>query len=267
MDFNFLKKIAAAMGDEDDSAGADQQRDQIEEESEKKEKDKKKKKKPEEKSEKKPAGNGQAGPVLTDGSQEEPSPASAEAIPAEDGSAPVSAEGEETIPPQGEVSTTPAQVGVSEIIDFLQANPHPDDSAIHAFAEQAGMPPEQLETMIYGLTSKFVNFMRGGKMSESGLDISSVDPQQLEMGIQVEMEHTPDFAIAKKIALDHLAEIPDYYTRLATMEDQAKSEVDAAAVPIKQQNGASEETENKDGEETKENDPNIPVGANNRAEL
>lgn len=45
------------------------------------------------------------------------------------------------------------------------------------------------------------------------------DPVQLKMGIEVEMEHTTDPAVAEKIAKDHLAEIPDYYTRLKKMEE------------------------------------------------
>jgi hypothetical protein len=45
------------------------------------------------------------------------------------------------------------------------------------------------------------------------------------MGIQVEFEHTDDFSIAKFIAKDHLAEIPDYYIRLKKMEDEAKIEL------------------------------------------
>ena len=49
------------------------------------------------------------------------------------------------------------------------------------------------------------------------------DPEQLAMGIEIEFEHTNDQEIAKQIALDHLAEIPDYYTRLKKMEDEAKA--------------------------------------------
>ena len=39
------------------------------------------------------------------------------------------------------------------------------------------------------------------------------------MGIKVEMEHTKNKAVAKRITLDHLAELPDYYTRLNKMEN------------------------------------------------
>ena len=49
-----------------------------------------------------------------------------------------------------------------------------------------------------------------------------VDKQQLKIGIEIEMEHTNDPKVAKKIALDHLSEIPDYYTRLVRMEKDAE---------------------------------------------
>lgn len=49
-----------------------------------------------------------------------------------------------------------------------------------------------------------------------------VDPQQLEMGIKVEMEHTKDREIAREIAMDHLTEDPQYYSHLknAGMADE-----------------------------------------------
>ena len=37
---------------------------------------------------------------------------------------------------------------------------------------------------------------------------------QLELGTKVEMEHTDDPREAVEIALDHLMELPDYYSRL-----------------------------------------------------
>ena len=43
--------------------------------------------------------------------------------------------------------------------------------------------------------------------------------QQLVKGIKVEMEHSDDIKIAKKIALDHLAEDPNYYTKLKRIEE------------------------------------------------
>lgn len=38
--------------------------------------------------------------------------------------------------------------------------------------------------------------------------------KQLEIGIKVEHEHTEDDDKARRIALDHLDEKPDYYTKL-----------------------------------------------------
>lgn len=41
---------------------------------------------------------------------------------------------------------------------------------------------------------------------------------QFEIGIGIEKEHTDDINIASEIAKDHLAEDPDYYTKLQDME-------------------------------------------------
>jgi hypothetical protein len=48
------------------------------------------------------------------------------------------------------------------------------------------------------------------------------EPDELEMGIEVEMEHTDDPDIAEQIARDHLAENPNYYTDLKSCENQNK---------------------------------------------
>ena len=50
---------------------------------------------------------------------------------------------------------------------------------------------------------------------------SAYDKKELAMGVKVEMEHTDDKVLAKKIAKHHLNEIPDYYTRLLAMEKEA----------------------------------------------
>lgn len=65
-----------------------------------------------------------------------------------------------------------------------------------------------------------------------GVDWSTFDVEQFRKGIEVELEHgrkdpdtnvTDDDAILSgKIALAHLKEFPDYYTRLAKMENEAK---------------------------------------------
>lgn len=69
-----------------------------------------------------------------------------------------------------------------------------------------------------------------------GVDIEGLDMDQLVMGVAVEYEHGSkngdDVNVTKdedgpalKIAVAHLREIPDYYTRLVDMEAAAKAEV------------------------------------------
>jgi hypothetical protein len=65
-----------------------------------------------------------------------------------------------------------------------------------------------------------------------GLDWSKFDVEQFRMGMDVELEHgrvnphtnvtNDDPMITGKIALAHLNEFPDYYTRLDKMEEEAK---------------------------------------------
>jgi hypothetical protein len=71
--------------------------------------------------------------------------------------------------------------------------------------------------------------MIGDKM---GLDWNKYDMEQFRMGLGVELEHglhdpetnvtNGDEIITGKIALAHLKEIPDYYTRLDEMEKEAE---------------------------------------------
>ncbi len=54
------------------------------------------------------------------------------------------------------------------------------------------------------------------------LDATQVSKAQLRAGIAIEMEHTKNPTLAKRIALDHLAENPRYYTYLKKMERQMR---------------------------------------------
>jgi hypothetical protein len=53
------------------------------------------------------------------------------------------------------------------------------------------------------------------------LEVSFIQ-KQLDMGAPIEHEHTKNQKLATEIALQHLDEIPDYYTRLRKMEVDAK---------------------------------------------
>ncbi len=52
-----------------------------------------------------------------------------------------------------------------------------------------------------------------------------ISPTQIRMGTKHELEHTKSLKLAKKIALDHLCEIPTYYSYLNKMEKQAKKDL------------------------------------------
>ncbi|MEZ4416639.1 MAG: DUF5661 family protein [Gemmatimonadota bacterium] len=64
------------------------------------------------------------------------------------------------------------------------------------------------------------------------VDWSRVDLEQFRMGLEVELEHGlhdpstnvtgDDPILTAKIALAHLKELPDYYTRLRAMEAEAE---------------------------------------------
>ena len=60
-------------------------------------------------------------------------------------------------------------------------------------------------------------------------DVTSedVDKHELDMGLEVEKEHTSYPEVAEEITLDHLAEIDNYYTLLKNMEDKAKKKIKA----------------------------------------
>ena len=109
------------------------------------------------------------------------------------------------------------------IMDFFSKNPSPKDDKVHALAEKLGLEPDDFETMIYKILGSFLG---AGKAKKSKLTEKDVDPKELKMGIKVEMEHTNNKAIAKRIALDHLEEFKDYYTRLQAMEVQAQKELE-----------------------------------------
>jgi len=71
-----------------------------------------------------------------------------------------------------------------------------------------------------GKYTKFDDFEGGlsegrkKKEPKQPLHPNQIHPSELRMGIKVEMEHTGDPKKAEKIALDHLAENPYYYTAL-----------------------------------------------------
>jgi len=77
------------------------------------------------------------------------------------------------------------------------------------------------------LVSKILNEINlFGLADKKEFKETDANPDELAKGKEVEKEHTKDENIATKIALDHLAEIPDYYSRLKKMEDEAKGAIE-----------------------------------------
>lgn len=121
----------------------------------------------------------------------------------------------------GDKEKKPVVDYTAEIIKFFKANPNPKDDKVHDLADQLGLEPSELEGKIYGVLS---TYLQTGRHQDSPDE--DFDAEQIKMGIEVEKEHTDSPALAKEIAKDHLAEIPDYYTRLKKMEDEGKAEKD-----------------------------------------
>ena len=104
-----------------------------------------------------------------------------------------------------------------EIMDFFADNPKPNDDEVHDLAEKLGLDAHKFEAYIYAILGSILGT---GEAKKKKITEKDVDPKELKMGIKVEMEHTKNKAISKRIALDHLAELPDYYSRLLKMEGE-----------------------------------------------
>jgi hypothetical protein len=68
------------------------------------------------------------------------------------------------------------------------------------------------------------NKVKGGK--GDGADLTSFKPDQVQMGLKVEREHSPELGIRAEITADHLDEDKDYYTKLlrAGLADELEKE-------------------------------------------
>ena len=107
-----------------------------------------------------------------------------------------------------------------DVFNFLKENPNPSDAQVHTFAEEKKYDVHNLEKEIYKLASRFVSFMTSGLAAEKGINEKDVNQKQLKKGIKIEQEHIKNnnIDLAQKIALDHLAETPNYYDLIEKME-------------------------------------------------
>lgn len=112
-------------------------------------------------------------------------------------------------------------------IDRLAEHGFPPQKLLRYLSDHfsAGTPVKEVaDNIIWFSTDKGPR--KESQKSSSKQMVEETDSEELKMGIKVEMEHTDDPAIAKRIALDHLAEFPNYYTALTDMEGQLKQQKD-----------------------------------------
>lgn len=105
-----------------------------------------------------------------------------------------------------------ASTDIKKAIDYM-------NSAIDIF-EDVGMistANKILETIDEMIDSSWEDELKGGLADKKSP--KDFNKKSLEQGIKVEMEHTNDLKIALEITMDHLTEDPEYYDKLATIED------------------------------------------------
>ncbi|MFA6000106.1 MAG: DUF5661 family protein [Candidatus Paceibacterota bacterium] len=108
-----------------------------------------------------------------------------------------------------------------EIIDMLKENPFPSINSIREWVIKKGYNFDDVERVAFGLATYAVQLITEGKSKEEEKK-RKIPKDQIEKGIEVEQEHTSNKLIARKIALDHLYEFPNYYTALDTMEEMLR---------------------------------------------
>jgi len=95
------------------------------------------------------------------------------------------------------------------ILNFFKRHTPPyTDAAFHKFISAAGHDVHEAESMVYDMLG---SLLAGGVSAGREIDY---DRRELALGMEAEKEHTDNEVIARKIALDHLAEDPKYYSKL-----------------------------------------------------
>ena len=192
-------------------------------------------------------------------------------VKAEEIDAPVEEKKEKTGKPKEVGDKDPSKVTTEGKIP-----PNPTDAtspeAIKALTEEAEVPAEvpaeekpaeeEAELTKFEVTDEIVT-----KVLAEVPEAADVNIDELKKGLEIEQEHADVTGgcplMTAKIAISHLKEIPDYYTRLVAMEEAAKAEqkpveeVPAGEVPVESKKKLGEAQEKKEGE--KEYTVNIDV--------
>lgn len=118
------------------------------------------------------------------------------------------------------------QGGVPEVFEEIREGEHDDIMAMRHMGVMPKLPgvhPPHYADNQYAYGG---NIPRKASLSTTGLAANKkpkdYSENQLRIGIDVEHEHTGNNALAMKIAMDHLEEDPQYYTRLPDPEEAAQ---------------------------------------------
>ena len=96
------------------------------------------------------------------------------------------------------------------LVDFLSSK---TDISVDEFKEFASKNDFD---MTLGYAIKILNSLFAGGTSKNKMP--DADQKEIDRGIEVESEHSPDKYVQLKIVADHLTEDPNYYTNLAKVE-------------------------------------------------
>lgn len=114
--------------------------------------------------------------------------------------------------------TKTAEVSQEKVVELFTKNPPKSDKEFHRWATQQGYNEHRAEEAVYKLLG---DFLSSGK--SKGVN-NNYPEDQIERGIKVELEHTGDKDVARKIVYDHLSEFSNYYNALEKMEEELKYE-------------------------------------------
>ena len=104
---------------------------------------------------------------------------------------------------------------LDEVLLFFRENPSASRADFLALDKALSVTREVLENLEFELCKSLCSKI--GKHVNHGDE--DVDQDELQKGIEHELEHTNDEYIARLIALDHLSEMPDYYTKLSAVDN------------------------------------------------
>ncbi len=105
------------------------------------------------------------------------------------------------------------------IFKFFRRYPEPNQDVIDNFLKKENLTLTQFLCLCFKITKSFAGY---GNFNESGKVMTDFDINQILKGLKVEREHTNCIIMARRIALDHLAECDDYYDRLELMEKECE---------------------------------------------